>query len=230
MKRLARILLALALVGTACGGSETTADTATTDTGATEGAEASVTTKGPTTTAQATTTTAAATTTTAAATTTTAAATTTTTGATTTTTEPAEPALSQDGDTYAIVWASTASPFWAPANESAADPFFHIHTEPDQDGFFFSLEMYTTGYGALWTGELGEVEVLCMEGVPGPSSTGICPYFDPDGPGPIEVNSAFVATGSITINQLDENGYDIVVNEIVYPNGTTITSFQLTGP
>ena len=221
MKRLARILLALALVGTACGGSETTADTATTDTGATEGAEASVTTKGPTTTAQATTTTAAATTT---------AATTTTTGATTTTTEPAEPALSQDGDTYAIVWASTASPFWAPANESAADPFFHIHTEPDQDGFFFSLEMYTTGYGALWTGELGEVEVLCMEGVPGPSSTGICPYFDPDGPGPIEVNSAFVATGSITINQLDENGYDIVVNEIVYPNGTTITSFQLTGP
>ena len=34
----------------------------------------------------------------------------------------------------------------------------------------------------------------------------------------------------ITINQLDENGYDIVVNEIVYPNGTTITSFQLTGP
>ncbi len=90
--------------------------------------------------------------------------------------------------------------------------------------------MYTTGYGALWTGELGDVDVSCMEAVPGANSTGICPYFDPDGPGGVAVKSAFVATGSITINQLDDNGYDIVVNEIVHPGGTTIAGFQLTGP
>ena len=143
---------------------------------------------------------------------------------------PPEPVLSQDGDTWTIVWASTDSPFWAPASPSAADPFFHIHTFAANDGFFFSLEMYTTGYGALWTGELGDVDVSCMEAVPGANSTGICPYFDPDGPEGVAVKSAFVATGSITINQLDENGYDIVINEIVYPDGTTIAGFQLTGP
>ena len=168
-------------------------------------------------------------TTTATVATTTTEATTTTAEATTTTAEP-EPALSQDGDTYSIVWTSTIDPFFAPANASAADPFFHIHTVPANDSFFFSLEMYTTGYGALWTGELGDVQVLCMEGVPGTNSTGICPHFDPDGPGPMPNNSAFEATGSITIHQLDDAGYDITVNEIVYPNGITIAGFQLTGP
>lgn len=95
---------------------------------------------------------------------------------------------------------------------------------------FFSLEMYTTGYGQLWTGELGDVAVGCSEAAPGPNSTGICPYFDPDGSGPVGVSSAFVATGSITINKLDDKGYDIFVNEIFYPDGTTVGGFQIVGP
>jgi hypothetical protein len=90
--------------------------------------------------------------------------------------------------------------------------------------------MYTTGYGGLWTGELGDVAVGCMEGPPAPNSTGICPRFDPDGPGPIEPFSAFTATGSITINQLDETGYDILINKIVFAEGATVTNFQMTSP
>ncbi len=146
-------------------------------------------------------------------------------------TDPPEPALTNDGNAYSIAWASVDGPFWAPAAAGSADPFFHIHTDPGRDGFFFSLEMYTTGYGALWTGELGDVAIICNEGSPGPNSTGICPHFDPDGVGPIgDLAADFAAKGSITINKLDATGYDIVVNGISFSNGATITSFQLTGP
>ena len=136
----------------------------------------------------------------------------------------------QDGDTYTIVWENTTSPFWDPDAGTDESPFFFVHTKPAQDGFYFALEMYTTGYGALWTGELGEVQVLCMEGAPGPNSTGICPWFDPDGPGPMDPFSAFGATGTITIDQLDSDGYDITVNEIVYAEGAMVSTFRLTGP
>lgn len=153
----------------------------------------------------------------------------TTTSPVTTTTLAPEPALSQDGGVWSVDWASVNA-FWSPADEASADPKFFIHTNADSDGFFFSLELYTTGYGQLWTGELGEVAVGCMEGVPGPNSTGVCPYFDPDGSGPLDVASAFVATGSITINKLDDSGYDIFINEIVYPDGTTVGGFGIVGP
>ena len=143
--------------------------------------------------------------------------------------EEPEPALTQDGDAYSIVWSSVQAPFYAAANDASADPFFHIHSDGATDGFFFSLELYTTGYGALWTGELGDVAVGCMEGVPGPNSTGICPWFDPDGPGGAEPFSAFTATGSITINQLDGDGYNITVNEIVFAEGATVTGFEMSG-
>ncbi len=43
------------------------------------------------------------------------------------------------------------------------------------------------------------------------------------------LGSDFATTGSITINQLDDSGYDIVVNEIVFSDATTIGSFQMTG-
>lgn len=142
-----------------------------------------------------------------------------------------EPVLSNDEGTYSIVWASATTPFWDPNAGSAADPFFFIHTMPAADGFYFSLEMYTTGYGALWRGELGDVEIICNEASPAPNSTGICPHFDPDGPGPLgDLNADFAATGSITINQLDEGGYDIVVDEIMFSDGSSIAAFQLVGP
>lgn len=169
-------------------------------------------------------------TTAAAVTTTTETATTATTAATTTTAAP-EPALIYDEGTYSIVWANVSDPFWDPDAGSTEDPFFFIHTRPDQDGFYFALEMYTTGYGALWQGELGDVDIICNEAAPALNSTGICPHFDPDGPGPLgDLNTDFAATGSITINQLDENGYDIVVNEIMFSDGSRITSFRLVGP
>ena len=149
----------------------------------------------------------------------------------TTTTAAPEPALTEEGGVYSITWANLAGPFWDPSAGTSESPFFFIHSEPAQDGFFFSLEMYTTGYGALWTGELGDVAILCSEAPPAPNSTGICPHFDPDGPGPIgDLNADFGATGSITINQLDENGYDIVVHEIVFTDGSSISTFTLTGP
>ncbi|MCP3977177.1 MAG: hypothetical protein GY720_22030 [bacterium] len=161
----------------------------------------------------------------------TAAETTTTTEATTTTSSAPEPALTEDDDTFSIVWTSVADPFWDPSAGTADDPFFFIHTSPDSDGFYFALEMFTTGYGALWQGELGEVAIICNEAPPAPSSTGICPHFDPDGPGPLgDLNADFLAAGSITINQLDDDGYDIVVNEIRFSNGSVIASFQLVGP
>jgi len=126
-----------------------------------------------------------------------------------------------------IAWDNLPSdPLFGPADAGSDDPFFLIHTNPETDGFFFSIELYTTGYGTAWTGELGDVEVSCSD----PSTTGICPYYDEDGPGPIDVlGSDFATTGSITINQLDDSGYDIVVNEIVFSDGTTIGSFRMTG-
>ncbi len=139
------------------------------------------------------------------------------------------PALSLNDEVWTVDW-SLVTAFWSPAVATAADPLVLIHTIPEIDGFFFSLELYTTGYGQLWTGELGEAAVGCAEGPPGGNSTGICPYFDSDGPGPVELNSAFVATGSITINKLDGTGYDIFVNEVVYPNGTTVGGFAMVGP
>ena len=170
------------------------------------------------------------TTTTTSTTTTTIAPTTTTTVVTTTaTTAPAPPAITSDGGEYTITWTSLSStPFYSPPAEGSSDPFFHIHTNPSVDGFFLSFEMYTTGYGALWTGEPGDVEILCYEPVPGPNSTGICPHFVPPD-GAADLNADFMATGSITINQLDENGYDIVVNELVFTDGSYIVGLHMTG-
>lgn len=166
--------------------------------------------------------------TTSAAPTTTSPATTTTTVAATTTTMAPEPPITEDEGVYSIVWESVANPFWSPTAGTADDPYFFIHTSPDDDGFFFSLEMYTTGYGALWQGELGDVDVICNEAAPGPNSTGICPHFDPDGGGDLAAD--FATTGSITINRLDTDGYDIVVNELLFSDGSQISSFHMVGP
>ena len=205
------LIAAICLVLTACAGGDTSSTEETTTTAADEVDP----TTAPTTTQAVAPTTAAAPTTVAAPTTAVA----------------PDPALSQEGNVYSVNWAGVADPFWNPNAGSAADPFFHIHTEPAQDGFFFALEMYTTGYGALWTGELGEVEIICDEASPAPNSTGICPHFDPDGPGPLgDLNADFAATGSITIDQLDDDGYNITVNEVLFSDGSSIAGFQLTGP
>lgn len=141
-----------------------------------------------------------------------------------TTTVAALPAALQITDTgYAIDWtALETKPFFALA--AHLDPFFHIHTDPDLDGFFISFELYTT-YGPTWTGELGTFEISCSA-----ASTGICVHFDPDGDGPIgNLGADFRAAGTVTINALDETTYDIVVDELVFSDGTTVTGLHMVG-
>ncbi len=118
-----------------------------------------------------------------------------------------------------------STPFFAPAG-GGTDPFFHIHTNPASDGFFLAFEMYTV-WGGGWTGEMGTFPVTRTDPA---SSTGICPYFDPDGPGPLPVlGGDFATTGEITINQLDGAGYDIIVHSLLFSDGTTFGEFQMTG-
>lgn len=132
-----------------------------------------------------------------------------------------------DGAAVTVNWESLPStPFFAPAGDDF-DPHFLIHTNPKTDGFFFSFELYTTGYGAEWTGELGTFDISCDNLT---SSTGICPYFDSDGEGPIGVlGGDFATTGSMTVVQLDDAGYEIVVHEIVFTDGTTFNEFSIKG-
>jgi len=135
-------------------------------------------------------------------------------------------AIVQNGSAYSIDWSALSGPaFFAPPVAGSGDPFFHIHSDGATDGFFFSLELYTTGYGPLWTGQLGTFPIGCAA-----DSTGICAHFDPDGPGPTgDLGADFGATGSITINQLDASGYSIDVGQITFSNGSVIEPFTLAG-
>lgn len=216
--RLRTTLAAFLLLLAACGGSSSSDSTNTQD-GATTQAPNASTTSAPASTL--------ATTTTPAPTSTTAAPTTVApTTAAPTTTAAAAPLQVVD-DVVTVDWnALTATPFYA-TPDGGSDPFFHIHTTPDVDGFFLSFELYTTGYGQEWTGETGTFDISCDNPT---SSTGICPYFDPDGPGPEPVKgSDFQTTGSLTINQLDEDGYEIVVHTLTFTDGTTFAEFTITG-
>ena len=139
--------------------------------------------------------------------------------------DPADP-LDLSGDTVVVTWdALPSTPFFAPA-AGGPDPFFHIHTNPADDGFFLSFELYTV-WGELWTGQMGTFDITC--GSP-PTSTGICPYFDPDGPGPEAViGDDFAATGSMTISKLDAEGYDVVVHSLMFSDGTSFEEFHMVG-
>lgn len=136
-------------------------------------------------------------------------------------------ALETDEGGVIVRWGELASePFYASAGDGA-DPLFHVHTLPETEGFFLSFEMYTTGYGAKWTGETGLVEISCDSPA---TSTGICVYFDPDGPGPEPVKGEdFQTTGSLTISQLDASGYAFEVHELIFSDGTTFQPFTVTG-
>ncbi len=108
------------------------------------------------------------------------------------------------------------------------DPFWYVHNQPTE-GFFLSLEMYTTGFGSAWTGETGTFELSCTDG-----GTGICIHFDPDGDGEAfaDLNLDFAATGTIEITALDEkDGYDLALDGVTFSDGTTIAGpTRLSGP
>ncbi|MBI4883282.1 MAG: hypothetical protein HY826_04425 [Actinobacteria bacterium] len=124
---------------------------------------------------------------------------------------------------YSVDWtALTNKPFFALSVH--LDSFFHIHTDPKLDGFFLSFELYTT-FGSQWSGELGTFDIGC-----GAASTGICVHFDPDGPGPLgDLGADYAASGTITINALDETQYDIAVDVLTFTDGTAITGLHLVG-
>lgn len=134
--------------------------------------------------------------------------------------------LDQSGDLVVVDWSALPStPYFEP-DAGGDDPYFHIHTNPESDGFFLSFELHTV-WGEAWTGQTGTFDITCSN--PG-TSTGICPYFDADGPGPEPViGDDFGASGSMTIVQLDDTGYEIVVHQLLFSDGTSFDEFTMIG-
>lgn len=139
--------------------------------------------------------------------------------ATTSEVEAGQPITLNPDGTYAIDWGALAGPaYFAPPAAGSADPFFHVHNDPASDGFFFSVEAYTSGYGTAWTGELGDFVIDCS-----PAGTGICVHFDPDGPGPLpDLGSDFLVTGDVSIEQADGDGFVATFSNVGFSDGTTI--------
>lgn len=191
MKRLLVLLVALSLLSAACGDDSSTATTATTTT----------TTTTPPSTAPPTTTTTLPT----------------TTAADDSPPEPV-PAIDASGDEVVINWDAVGGTY-IPGAGSADDPFFHIHSNTEPDGFFLGLELYTV-YGAGWTGQTGTFPIDC-------GGTGICVHFS-IGEGP-DLGADFLAAGNLTINQLDEGGYNIDVSGLMFTDGTVVADLTLVG-
>ncbi len=200
-KQLIAFALAIGLVAVACGDDDSAGS------GTTPATTAPV----------ATTSTAPAETTTTAAAATTIAPTTTAAPATTVAAPMAVFEITADGE-VTIDWAALEGVFFIPPASGSTDPFFHVHNNPDTDGFFLSIEAYTTGYGTAWAGELGMSTIDCS-----PGGSGICVHFDPDGTGPIgDLGADFLASGDIEIVQADADGFEAVLSGVTFTDGTTI--------
>lgn len=211
MRRALTVLLVVVLVG--CGSSDDATSSSSTLAGSTTVAPTTTTSSGPPTT-------------------TTAGSSTTSVPGPTTTAEPRPqgPLEPDNRGRYEIRWRRLlVTPGFEFVDTDPDNPFWLIHTDAERDGFYFSLELYTTGYGALWEGELGEVEISCSEPPPGDNSTGVCPHFDPDGPGPFPDLVGTEGTGTITITRLDEDGYDITIDDITMGLGQSIRPFRVFG-
>ena len=210
MKRI--VVMAVAVLAVGCGGGTggSTTGAESTTTGAVTGSEDTSTTVG------------------ASATTTTEATTTTVTGTTAVTTSAAAaapPMVMDDDGVVTIDWdALQGDVFFAPPG-GGADPFFFVHTDPDVDGFFFSVEAYTV-YGPAWTGQQGDFTIDCSL-----AGTGICLHFDPDGPGPMgDLGADFAVTGDVSISQADADGFVAEFSNVEFSDGTTIPGpFTVTG-
>ncbi len=141
--------------------------------------------------------------------------------------DPAEsdpPALDMSGETVMVNWAAT-NPTYIPDAGGADDPFFQIHTSNELDGFYLDFELFTV-WGSAWTGETGTFPIGCNDPV---NDTGICVHFVPDSEEGVNLGADFGATGTITINQLDATGYDLVVSGLTFSDGTTFEDFSMVG-
>jgi len=129
-----------------------------------------------------------------------------------------EPAIDTSGDAVVINWDAVAGTY-IPGAGPADDPFFHIHSNTNPDGFFLGIELYTV-YGPGWTGETGTFDVDC-------GGTGICVHLSiGDGP---DLGADFLASGQVTINQLDDTGYNVDVSGLRFSDGTVVADLTLVG-
>ena len=133
-------------------------------------------------------------------------------------------ALSVNGDVYTINWNALVGPvvFSPPFGP---DPYYLVHTSPPHDGFFFSIEAYTT-YGPDWTGQLGTFAIECTS-----TGTGICVHFDPDGNGPMpDLGADYLVTGTAEILQANSDNFVATLSDIVFSDGSTIPGpFTISG-
>ena len=125
--------------------------------------------------------------------------------------EPVGPPISMsepnaDGVVTITVDPAALEPLYYAFNQNGSDPLWQLHT--DQSDLFISVELYTV-YGQGWTGQLGTFAVDC-------TANGICVYLDVDGEGGTGVLGP-AATGQITIDQLDESGYDVTLMGVAFP-------------
>ena len=128
------------------------------------------------------------------------------------------PAIDSSGDAVVINWEAIDATY-LPNTGTPDDPFFHIHSNTDPDGFFLGIELYTI-YGTGWTGETGTFDIDC-------GGTGICVHLSiGDGP---EIGADFLATGQVTINQLDDAGYNVDVTGLMFSDGTVVADLTLMG-
>ncbi|GJM37370.1 MAG: hypothetical protein DHS20C19_07370 [Acidimicrobiales bacterium] len=135
-----------------------------------------------------------------------------------------DPALVVDGNTVTVNW-DAVTPTFIPPAAGSADPFFHIHSSNAVDGFYLSFEMYTV-WGGAWTGETGTFAIGCNDQV---ADSGICVHFIPVSADGNDLGADFGATGSVTINQLDDSGYDLAVSGLTFSDGTTFDDFVMLG-
>ncbi len=140
--------------------------------------------------------------------------------ATTTTTEPPPPLVESPENVYEIDWSALGAPpyFGYDDETDPEDPFWLINNQPEVDGFLLGVELYTTGFGERWEGELGTYRIWCDR-----RGTGICLHFDPDGEGPVpDLGADFGATGTVSIRKLDRDGYDLVLEDVLFTDGSRI--------
>lgn len=120
-----------------------------------------------------------------------------------------------DDGSVVIDWESLEGVSFSAPVPSATDPLFFVHNDPARDGFFLGLEAYTV-YGAGWTGQLGTFAIDC-------EANGICLHFDPDGDGPgIDLGFDFAATGTIEFVRADIDGFEAILTDVAFSDGTTI--------
>lgn len=140
--------------------------------------------------------------------------------ATTTTTAPPPPLIESPEGTYEVNWSALGAPpyFGYDDTTDPEDPFWLINNQTQVDGFSFGLEMYTTGFGERWQGRLGKYRIWCDR-----RGTGICLHFDPDGEGPQpDLGADFATTGTVTIHELDPDGYHLVLEDVEFTDGSRI--------